>query len=39
LQQGLTIDVIAQATGLSAKQLRQIQADLQVNPIDGTSAD
>jgi predicted transposase/invertase (TIGR01784 family) len=32
LRQGLTIDVIAQATGLSAKKLRQIQADAQVNP-------
>jgi predicted transposase/invertase (TIGR01784 family) len=39
LRSGLTIDVIAQATGLSANQLRQIQADLQVSPIDGASSD
>jgi predicted transposase/invertase (TIGR01784 family) len=37
--QGIAIEVIAQATGLSAKTLRQIQADVQVNPANGACSD
>jgi predicted transposase YdaD len=39
LEGGVTFEVVRKATKLTIKRLKQIQADLQVNPIDGESAD
>ncbi len=39
LRQGIAIDVITQATGLSAEVLQQVQVDLQVHQVNGVFSD
>jgi hypothetical protein len=37
-EEGANLEFVRKVTGLTLKKLRQIQADLQVNPIDGASS-
>jgi hypothetical protein len=38
-EEGANLEFVRKVTGLTLKKLRQIQADLQVHPIDGASSD
>jgi hypothetical protein len=38
-EQGANLEFVRKVTGLTLKKLQQIQADLQVSPIDGSSSD
>jgi hypothetical protein len=38
-KEGANLEFVRKVTGLTLKKLQQIQADLQVNPIDGSSSD